>query len=179
MKCLFLSGSFHSKSRSLAILKNLEAFFKDDNIVIPNLNELPFYSEDYCENKPNLVIDLVDHVEGSDGIVICSPEYNHSIPAVLKNAIDWISRPAYNSVLKNKPITIITQASSSVGGARAQAHIKLVLDATLSKIHPCHEMMISGAEAIFDQNMQIIDEKVLRRLERHIGDFKEFIYKKR
>lgn len=174
MKYLFLSGSFHSKSRSLAILKNLESCFDGCEIITPDLAKLPFYSEDCSENKPSLVVKLINQVEESKGVIICSPEYNHSIPAVLKNALDWVSRPAYNSVLKNKPVTIITQAQSSVGGARAQAHLKLVLDATLAKIHPCHEMMITDVNEIFDHEMQIIDEKVLRRLERHIEDFKKF-----
>ncbi|WP_150463765.1 NADPH-dependent FMN reductase [Francisella sp. XLW-1] len=174
MKYLFLSGSFHSKSRSLAILKNLESYFDGCEIMTPDLTKLPFYSEDYSENKPDLVMELISQVEGSKGIVICSPEYNHSIPAVLKNAVDWISRPAYNSVLKNKPVTIITQAQSPVGGARAQAQLKLVLDATLAKIHTCHEMMITHVDSIFSEDMQIKDENVLRRLKRHIKDFNEF-----
>ncbi|WP_191603432.1 NAD(P)H-dependent oxidoreductase [Marinomonas algicola] len=56
-------------------------------------------------------------------------------PRRLKNAIDWASRPAFNSVIKDNPVTIITQANSPVGGARAQAHIKLIFDSTLSILY--------------------------------------------
>jgi chromate reductase len=77
------------------------------------------------------------------------------------------------------PISIITQAVSPVGGARAQAHLKLILDSTLSKIHTCHEMMITQVDEIFDQDMQITDTKVKARLSRHINDFILFTEKAR
>lgn len=174
MNYLFLSGSYHSNSRSLAILENIRKYFIKQDIEIPSLNEIPYYCEDLNKNKPEKVIKLIEKVKSADGIIVCTPEYNHSIPAVLKNAIDWLSRPAYNSVLKAKPVAIITQAPSPVGGARAQAHLKLILDATLAKIHTYHEMMITNVDGIFDQNMKIVDSDVLRRLERYIKSFQEF-----
>lgn len=174
MKFIFLSGSFHSKSRSLAILKNIEIFFKEHDIELLNINELPFYSEDLNIEKPDIVKFFLATIESADGLVICTPEYNHSIPAVLKNALDWASRPAFHSVLKNKPVTIITQAVNHVGGARAQAHLKLVLDSTLSNIHVCHEMMITQANEIFDEHWILSDKKIMNRLERHITDFLSF-----
>ncbi len=138
---------------------------------ILKLDDLPFYSEDVNINKPDLVRNFLSVINSADAIVFCTPEYNHSIPAVLKNAIDWASRPAFNSPLKDMPITIITQAVSPVGGARAQAHLKLVMDSTLSKIHMCHEMMITNINEIFDHNMVITDIKIKERLARHIADF--------
>lgn len=179
MKFLLLSGSFHTKSRSIAILKNIEPMFIGHETILLNLDKLPFYSEDLNNDKPDLICDFLTQVSSADGIVFCTPEYNHSIPAVLKNAIDWASRPAFNSYLKDMPVSIITQAVSPVGGARAQAHLKLILDSTLSKIHTCHEMMITQVDEIFDQNMQIIDAKVKIRLSRHINDFILFTKKAR
>ncbi len=175
MKILLMSGSFHSKSRSLAILAEIQRYFPEHDHVLPKLDELPFYNEDLNANKPRSILDFMAQVESSDGIIVCSPEYNHSIPAVLKNAIDWASRPAFDSALKDKPVTLITQASSLVGGARAQAHIKLVFDSTLSVIYPCHEMMISGVDKIFDTNYSISDIAVKQRLKRHVLGFIEFI----
>ena len=174
MKFILMSGSFHSKSRSLAILRHSAEYFSGHTVEIPRLEDLPFYSEDLAEDKPVFVNKLLSDIEESDGILFCTPEYNHSIPAVLKNAIDWVSRPAFNSALKGKPVSIITQAVSPVGGARAQAHLKLVLDSTLSKIHPCHEMMVAGVDKALDSRMVVTDDKVLLRLERHVQDFIEF-----
>ncbi|MEM0515180.1 NADPH-dependent FMN reductase [Pseudoalteromonas sp. YIC-827] len=119
MNILLMSGSFHSKSKSIAVLKMIQEYFPSDNFHFPKLDDLPFYSEDLAVNKPDSILRLLDQVGECEGIIVCSPEYNHSVPAVLKNAIDWVSRPAFNSVLKDKPVTIITQANSPVGGARA------------------------------------------------------------
>ncbi|MBL4585102.1 MAG: NAD(P)H-dependent oxidoreductase [Pseudomonadales bacterium] len=103
-------------------------FFDNRLTEVPALNKLPIYCEDIDKHKPKIVQDFLLQVESANGILFCTPEYNHSIPAVLKNAIDWASRPAFNSPLKFMPVSFITQAVSPVGGARAQAHLKLVLD---------------------------------------------------
>ena len=174
MKFILLSGSFHSKSRSLAILECSKKYFIDHIVEIPRLDALPFYSEDLAAHKPDVVKALLSAIEASDGILFCTPEYNHSVPAVLKNAIDWVSRPAFNSVLKGKPVSIVTQAISPVGGARAQAHLKLILDSTLSKIQSCHEMMVTDVDKVFDSRMVVTNGLVLTRLERHVHDFIAF-----
>lgn len=143
MKFVFLSGSFHSNSRSLALLKNIESAFGAHKTETVALDQLPFYSDDLNRDKPQAVVEFLAAISTANGVLICTPEYNHSIPAVLKNAIDWASRPAFKSALKDMPVSIITQAVGPVGGARAQAHLKNVLDSTLSKIHVCHEMMVT------------------------------------
>lgn len=178
MKFVFLSGSFHQRSRSLAILRNLESHFGEHQVVTLKLDDLPFYSEDLDKQKPPLVREFLAHIAAADGLLFCTPEYNHSIPGVLKNAIDWASRPAFNSPLKNKPVSIITQAVSAVGGARAQAHLKLVLDSTLSDIQRCHEMLLSDIDTLLGAEMNITDERVVGRLARHAASFIAFAHSK-
>lgn len=178
MNLLLLSGSFHSQSKSLAILKSVEHLLSGHTTDTPKLDTLPFFNEDLNNNKPASIVGLMDSIEQADGVIICTPEYNHSIPAVLKNALDWASRPAFNSCLKDKPVTIITQADSPVGGARAQAHVKLIMDAILSDIHVSHEMMISPVSKVVTNGI-VTDEKTLARLERHTSDFLRFIEKRR
>ncbi len=175
MKLLCLSGSFHSESRSLAILEHIQKTHSNWKIDIADIHHLPFFSPDInIETHPDLKI-FHQQFQQCDGVICCTPEYNHSIPAVLKNAIDWVSRPAYQSPLKDKPITIITQGMSPVGGARAQAHLKLILDAGSCCIHRGHEMMIPFVADIFDEHKNIIDEKTQERLYRHIKNFGDFI----
>jgi chromate reductase len=171
MNILLLSGSFHAKSKSLAILKAVQNYFNEHHFSIAEINELPFYSEDLASNKPPQVVKFLQAVENTDAIIICSPEYNHSIPAVLKNAIDWASRPAFQSPLKGKAVTFITQAENAVGGARVQAHLKLVLDSTLSLIYPAHEMMIGNINNVLNEQLEVIDDNTERRLKRHISGF--------
>ncbi|PCJ90611.1 MAG: NADPH-dependent FMN reductase [Porticoccaceae bacterium] len=176
MNILLMSGSFHSKSKSISILNSLQSYFPNYDYELPRLDKLPFYNEDLNADKPDSILSLIDQVKTCNGIVVCSPEYNHSVPAVLKNAIDWVSRPAFNSALKDKPITIITQANSPVGGARAQAHLKLIFDSTLSVIYPSHEMMITGVDKVIASDGSISDG-VKNCLERHFSSFVEFIVK--
>jgi chromate reductase len=175
MKFLLLSGSFHSKSRSLAILEAVRGMLDGHGTELPALNRLPFYCEDLAPEPPADVCAFQSQVAEAHGLIFCTPEYNHSLPAVLKNAIDWVSRPAFNSVLKDKPVTIITQAHTPVGGARAQAHLKLVLDSTLSAIHPCHEMMIPDIVSALGPDGRLQDARALARLTRHVGEFVGFV----
>lgn len=174
MRFLLLSGSFRANSRSLLLLSAASDHLNTHSCRLPRLGLLPFFCEDLNANKPVEVRDFLDEVQAADGIICCTPEYNHSIPAVLKNALDWASRPAFESPLKDKPVSIITQAVSPVGGARAQAHLKLVLDSTLADIHICHEMMISGVDKRLAEG-GISDPNTQRRLERHLDDFLGFI----
>jgi chromate reductase len=176
MNFLLWSGSFHTRSASLALLAEVARQLDGHRWTLPALDQLPFYSVDLdLATRPPAVAALLAQVEAADGIICCSPEYNHSIPAVLKNAIDWASRPAFHSPLRDKPVTLITQASSPVGGARAQAHLKLVFDSTLSRIHPCHEMMVTAIDQKIDGQGQLTDAQTRTRIERHLQDFIGFI----
>nr|WP_320133079.1 NADPH-dependent FMN reductase [uncultured Holophaga sp.] len=172
---LILSGSFHSRSKSLALAQVIREAFPQCPCEIPTLDRLPFFSEDLNREKPDEVRAFITQVQQCDGIICVSPEYNHSIPAVLKNALDWASRPAFESPLKGKPVSIITQSSNSVGGARAQGQLKIVLDATLSRIHPHHEMLITEADRLMVDDTLTLDEAVERRLRRHIENFLDFV----
>lgn len=174
MRILILSGSFHSKSNSLRIADFVKNHLSAHHCEIPLLNSLPFYSEDLNLIKPDSVSEFLRVVEKCDGIVCITPEYNHSVPAVLKNAIDWASRPAFKSPLKGKPVTIISQAEGPVGGARVQAHLKLVLDSTLSIIFPSHEMMITNVSKAVNENSEIVDVETKRRIVRHVDEFVSF-----
>jgi chromate reductase len=176
MNFLLLSGSFHRASASQALLRFVAEQLPTHHCVTPNLLELPIYCQDLdTDNKPAPVVQLLEYIRWADALIVCTPEYNHSIPAVLKNAIDWASRPAFKSPLKDKPVTFITQANSPVGGARAQAHLKLVFDSTLSRIHSCHEMMIAGIEQKLDPHLRLTDERSQVRIKQHLQDFIRFI----
>ncbi len=175
MSIVLLSGSFHKYSKSLAILRAVESMLSPSKVILPQLDALPFYSDDLTGNHQPVVVDeFMAQIEAADAIICCTPEYNHSVPAVLKNAIDWASRPAFQSPLKDKPICIITQANSAVGGARAQAHLKLIFDATLSRVHLAHEMMISDIDNKINAEHELTDAKVKDRLQKHLTDFKKF-----
>jgi chromate reductase len=83
-------------------------------------------------------------IRASNGLVISSPEYNYGISGVLKNALDWASRPGYKSVLKDKPVLVMTSSPGALGGVRAQAQLRQTLAATLSYMHISPELVVSN-----------------------------------
>ena len=121
MKILGISGSLRAGSYNTLLLtnaaKNLE---EPHSLDIFSLMDIPFYNEDLeGEQRPAPVQGLLDAIDDADALLFATPEYNHSVPGVLKNAIDWASRPAFDCVLGGKPTGILSAAMSPVGGARA------------------------------------------------------------
>lgn len=174
MKFVLLSGSFRKESKTLALLRAVQELFPEHSYELAQLDQIRFYNADLEPNKPVEVVSLIESVGQCDGVIVCSPEYNHSVPAVLKNAIDWASRPAFNSVLKDKPVTIITQANSPVGGARVHEHLKLIFSSTLSNIHPSLDMMIPAVGEAFNDKGKLVNPQVEERLKRHLSGFFDY-----
>src|SRR3954451_2360468 len=107
-------------------------------IEIAELGDIPFYNADFdtASARPEPVERLKRQVDGADAVLISTPEYNHSVPGVLQNAIDWISRPAMRSPLVGKPVAIMGASPGALGAARAQQQLKLVLMSTLAQLLP-------------------------------------------
>ena len=78
-------------------------------------------------------------------MVFVTPEYNYSVPGVLKNAIDWASRPAFASVFVGKPCAVVSVSGGALGGVRAQAHLKYILMGMLAEVHACKEIVVPMA----------------------------------
>ena len=140
------SGSLRRASSSSAVLRALQQGLTPDvEMAIVGLGDLPLYNEDIDQGDgPPSVAALRAAVRAADGIVVVSPEYNHGIPGVMKNAIDWASRPGYDCPLKDKPVKIMTVASSPLGGARAQAWLHESFVATLSRVVPGKQVIIGS-----------------------------------
>ena len=93
----------------------------------------------------------------------------------LKNAIDWASRPAFKSVLVNKPTGILSAAMSPVGGARAQTHLREILASTLAPVYPARDYLLPMAQNAFDSDGALNDETANRRLRRYLNDFVDWV----
>ena len=137
-----------------------------------SVNDLPLYSQDIDgEEKPDSVVRFKEGIAQCDALLFVTPEYNYSIPGVLKNAIDWASRPAYKSVLAHKPAAIISASKSPIGGARVQADLRQVFSATLTPVVMAPPLTIGQVHTVFDSAGKIVDSNVVARLERYIADF--------
>ena len=162
-RLLGLSGSLRKASNSTAILRTLQASLTPDIAMdIVPLDDIPPYNEDHDVGEgPAGVPALRRAVIACDGIVIVSPEYNHGIPGHLKNAIDWASRPGYDGPLKQKPVKIMTIASSPLGGARAQAWLNEVFASTLSRVVPGKQVIIGSVVSKVKDGRLIHDDTLV------------------
>lgn len=110
------------------------------------LDRIPLYNED--ETRADALAEvaaLKAAIEAADGLIVISPEYNHGISGVLKNAVDWVSRPGYESVLKNKPVLVMSTSNSPLGGVRAQQQLRETFASTLSRVIARRQVVIGQA----------------------------------
>jgi chromate reductase, NAD(P)H dehydrogenase (quinone) len=148
-----MSGSLRSGSYSNAVLETLrEKFAGRADLRIYDLRPIPLYDQDFeGEKRPEPVKALLSAIAESDGLVLCAPEFNHSIPGVLKNALDWASRPAFTSVMAYKPVAIMATSRGALGGARCLEHMRVALESMLSRVVLAREVTItSSADKIRD-----------------------------
>jgi chromate reductase, NAD(P)H dehydrogenase (quinone) len=144
-----MSGSLRTGSYSNAVLATLrETFAGQADLEVYDLAPIPLYNQDFeGDKRPPAVKQLLADIEAADGLVFCAPEFNHSIPGVLKNAIDWASRPAFQSVLAYKPVALMATSRGPLGGARCLEHMKVALDSCLCRVALAREVIICGTEA--------------------------------
>ena len=154
-----ISGSIRKDSQNTAILRTLqERLPADVEMTVLPLDQLPLYNTDLETPVPPVAVaEFKSAVEAADGLVLCSPEYNAGMSGVLKNALDWASRPASGSPLKGKRVLLMSSSPAFTGGARAHAQLRETLASTLSRVLVHPPVVIAGAhEKIKDG--RLVDE---------------------
>lgn len=162
VRLLAISGSIRRASHCTAVLRSLQPLLPPEaTLELFPLDEIPLYNADLDgDQPPAAVAQLKRAIESADGLIFCSPEYNYGIPGVLKNAIDWASRPGFASPLKGKPALIMTASPGTAGGVRAQAQIRDALAATLARPLVRQHIAIAGV-ATRIQEGQLVDKPTL------------------
>ncbi|GAB6147354.1 NADPH-dependent FMN reductase [Desulfocicer niacini] len=173
MKIIGISGSLRKGSYNTALLRAAEQILPAGvEMEIFTCDGIPLYNSDVdVAEKPPAVKRLRDAISNCDGVLFATPEYNHSIPGVLKNTIDWISRPGFKSPMAGKPSAVISASKGFLGGARAQENLKLVLDSLLSPLYPSTECLVGSAQEKFDTHGTLIDERVQERVQKYVEGF--------
>jgi chromate reductase len=123
------------------------------------VSDLPLYNADVeMTAYPASAMRLKEQIRRADALVIVTPEYNYSMPGVLKNAIDWVSRPPKDSPFFNKPFAILSASTGILGGARAQYHLRQ--SSVFLNMHPLNrpEVIVANAAAKFDADGNFNDE---------------------
>ena len=168
MRVLGISGSLRRDSLNTALLRAAAERLPAgaELTTFERLAEIPPYSEDAeGGTAPNAVRELRKAIRGADAILIATPEYNHSLPGQLKNALDWASRPAGQSSLSGKPAAAIGASKSMFGAVWAQAELRKVLAAMGGRVVEAelpvaraHEQLVGGRLRLAPQQAEQLEE---------------------
>ncbi len=159
MKVIGISGSLRQGSFNTAALRAAQGLAPDGMAIeIADISAIPPYNEDRrAEGFPAAVAALREQIAASDGLLIATPEYNYSTSGVLKNAIDWASRPP-EQPFDGKPIAILGASAGKLGTARAQYHLRQMFVFLNGLVVNKPEVMIGGAAQAFDADGNLTDE---------------------
>jgi chromate reductase len=165
MHILGISGSLRQGSYNTALLRAAAEKLPPGVAVsfYDHLEEIPAFNEDRVAERPEPVARLWDAVDEVDGVLISAPEYNSSIPGILKNALDWLSRPLIESPLRNKPTAVIGASTSMFGAVWSQAETRKVLGAIGARVLD-RELPVPHAEEQFDEGGKLIDSDLDQEL---------------
>lgn len=165
---LGISGSLRGASHNSALLraaqKHAPAGIAID--IFEDLREIPYYDQDFdTDTPPQPVADLRRRIIEADGLLIVSPEYNYSIPGVLKNALDWASRPGSGSSLHRKPIALAGTSMSNFGTVRAQLALRQMFLWTDSQLVTKPEVHVFRSQDRFDDAGNLTDDFTISLLQ--------------
>ena len=156
---LGIAGSLRRSSYNRGLIRAaIEVAPEGTRVTTFELAEIPLFNADLeAEGDPPAVADFKLAIAAADALLIATPEYNHCVPGVLKNAIDWASRPARRSVLTGKPVAIMGASNGRGGTARAQAHLRDGLAYTNGLVLPLPEVLVGLAGEKFDVDGNLTD----------------------
>lgn len=156
---LGIAGSLRRDSYNRATLRAAQALAPEGaRIEIFEIDGLPGFNQDDEGNPPAKVTELKSAIRAADAILFVTPEYNYSVPGVLKNAIDWASRPYGDSAWTGKPVAIMGASVGMLGTARAQYHLRQMFVFLNMYCVNQPEVMIANAAKRFDENGKLTDE---------------------
>jgi chromate reductase, NAD(P)H dehydrogenase (quinone) len=175
-----IAGSLRSGSFNRALLRAAQELAPDDMEIrtFDRLAEVPVYNRDIeADGDPEPVAALKAAIGEADALLVATPEYNHGVPGVLKNAIDWASRPARDSVLAGKPAAIFGASPGVTGTARAQSQLRQSFVFTNTPVLPQPEILVYRAAEKFDDEGRLTDEKTREFVGRLLAGLAEWTRK--
>lgn len=169
-------GSLRKASTNKQLAQAIEVLAKDLwKVTYADIGALPHYNEDLWPTPPAPVGAFKQLLESSDGVLIVSPEYNRAIPGVLKNALDWASRPSGKSSLKHKPVAFLGASPGPAGTLVAQANLRAVIGPSGGIPMAQPEMYVTSKDGLFDENHVITDEKTRAGVQKLVDAFDAWI----
>jgi chromate reductase, NAD(P)H dehydrogenase (quinone) len=162
MRLLGISGSLRQGSYNRGLLRAAHELLPEGvELAEFDLRELPPYDGDVeAAGDPEPVAAFKDAIRAADGLVIATPEYNRGVPGVLKNAIDWASRPPFGSPLASKPVAIMGASTGLGGTAKAQEQLRAALEFPGADVLDEPRVLVPEAFMRFDEGGNIVDDGV-------------------
>ena len=158
MNIIALSGSLRKHSFNTSLLRAMQALAPEGaKIEIADIGHLPLYDQDAEAAFPAPAQELKEKIEAADAVIIATPEYNRSIPGVLKNAIDWASRPWGKNSFAGKPVLTVGASVGKIGTAVAQSHLRQIMVYLDAQVVGQPEVYLGPAQEIFDAEGNVID----------------------
>jgi chromate reductase, NAD(P)H dehydrogenase (quinone) len=166
LKLLGIAGSLRKGSYNRSLLRATRELLPDGvEIVEFEIGALPFYDGDVeAAGDPEPVVALKDAIREADALLIATPEYNRGVPGVLKNAVDWASRPPLGSPLTGKPVALIGASTGRGGTALAQQQLRQALEFPRAHVLDEPQVLVPEAYMCFDDRGELTDEGVRAEL---------------
>ncbi len=180
MKIVAIVGSLRKESYNLKLAKFIQSRYNERfDLEILNIRDLPHYDQDNENDAPVVVKEFKQKVKAADVVLWVTPEYNYSIPGVLKNAIDWLSR--VDKVMIGKPSWIIGATMGGLGTVRAQQHLRDILfsSGVSSPIMPGNEVYVGAVHEKFDQEGNFTHEPTIKFLDTVVENLVDWVKTKR
>jgi chromate reductase, NAD(P)H dehydrogenase (quinone) len=173
MRVLGISGSLRRDSLNSALLRAAAERLPAgaELVAFERLREIPLYDADVeaSEPTPDAVRELREALREADAVLIATPEYNHSIPGALKNALDWASRPAGESALSGTPAAVVGASTGIFGAVWAQAELRKVLGAMGARVVEA-ELPVGRAHELFDGDRLELEPNQSEQLEEILSE---------
>jgi len=171
---LGFAGSLRKGSYNRALLRAAEELLPPGTQMgVFDLDGIPGYNQDLEKNPPDKVREFKAGIRAANAVLIVTPEYNYSVPGVLKNAIDWASRPPGDSVWPGKPVALMSASTGMLGGSRCQYHLRQTFITLDVKAVTRPEVFVTFAAQKFDESGKLTDEttrKAVQQLLQALAD---------
>jgi chromate reductase len=177
VRVLGFAGSLRRASFNRALLRAAQAAAPEGmTIEIFDLAPVPLYNGDVeAEGDPEGVVALKTAIRAAHGVLMVTPEYNHGVSGVMKNAVDWASRPPQDAALARKPVGVIGASPGATGSARGQSQLRQAFEFTNSYCMPQPEVLVFRAHEKFDAEGRLTDEPTAKFLGRYLEAFRAWV----
>ena len=177
LRILGFAGSLRQGSYNRALLRAAKELAPARlSIETFDLGPIPLYNADLeAKGDPSAVAAFKDAIRQADGLLMATPEYNHGVPGVMKNAIDWASRPPRNAVLSGKPVGLIGASPGMTGTARGQSQLRQAFEFTNSYAMPQPELLVFHANEKFDAEGRLTDATTRALLKSYLAAFEQWV----